>query len=621
MTTALEENRILPQNDLFYNRALISSIDDVVISTDRNFIIKTWNTAAEKVYEINAAQAIGRRMHDIIYHEYIDTTEEQAQKQLVQENYWKGIVKLITKSGKTIFLQSVITTVRDAGERKLGYVGVSRDISSDISAKRSLHNFKSILTILDESFLVVDKNLKIVFMQLKGNAQKFFDSDYTTGDEALKYIPAKYAALVRRSYEKAFDGKIVNYHASSKTHNKLYFTLTYAPLKDSIGDITNVCLIIKDLTDEKEIELLEQKKAAVEKSLFESRKFFEEFMENSPLVAWITDKQGNMQYVNTAYLDLFNCTKEIVGKNIFDIYPAQLAEEYLTNNKKVIDTKNAIEVIEQSNATPLTKTYKIIKFPITFKGEVMVAGWGVDISNEIAAQESLSLLNQNKNKIMSVIAHDIRAPIGTNRNFINTIIQDFSSFEEEELLEYLTIMKQSLTKCYSLTDELLLWARNQMQTITYNPVPLNADAEIFKVIENLIPIAEDKKIIIENKLCKSPKIYADADMFGIVLRNLITNAIKFSKVDSKISVATAIDEKRLIVSIRDSGVGMKKVLTEKIMRKLNYESSFGTKGEKGAGLGLIIAKDYIERNNGELFIESEEGNGSTFSFTVDFVNE
>src|SRR5438045_5770379 len=100
MITALQETRTHYSEDQFYHQALISSIDDVLISTDRNFIIKTWNAAAEKVYEIAAEDAIGFRMSDLSYHQYVDTTEDQAQKQLAQEDYWKGIVKVITGSGK-----------------------------------------------------------------------------------------------------------------------------------------------------------------------------------------------------------------------------------------------------------------------------------------------------------------------------------------------------------------------------------------------------------------------------------------------------------------------------------------------------------------------------------------
>ncbi|MEO8711518.1 MAG: PAS domain S-box protein [Parafilimonas sp.] len=615
----LSEAPILTDEDSFYHQAIISSVDDVIISSDRNFIIKTWNAAAEKTYKINAADAIGRRMFEIFCHQFIDTTPEQVQRVLALKNYWKGVVKVITKDGKKVFLESVITTARDTVQRKLGYVIVSRDVTPDISVKQSLKNFESILTILDESFIITDKNLKIVFMRLKGNAQKFFNSDYIVGDNALKYIPGIYNAIVKRSFQKALSGEIVNYEAVSETEPKLYFNVTYAPLKDNVGKVKNACMIIKDFTAQKEMEFLQKKKNAAEKKFNEGRKFFEDFMENTPLLAWVIDDEGYMHYMNAAYAEAFKLSKEVIGKNIFELYPKELAEEYLANNKKVIETGNAIAVIEKNRLPSETATYKIIKFPIFFKDKTMIAGWGVDISDQIAMQENLSLLNQNKNKIMSVIAHDVRAPLGTAANFLNIIIADYEVFTEEQLLNYLELLRNSISKCYSLTEELLLWARSQLQTINYKPNRLDAPAEISRVVESLIHVAADKKIKIDMQFCDANKIYCDPDMFAIALRNFISNAIKFSKTCSIIIISTTVKNEKLLISVQDTGVGFKNELAEKLLRKLNYESSFGTRGEKGAGLGLIIAKDYIERNNGEMYIESEEGKGSVFSFTIDFV--
>lgn len=620
MITAFKNEPILLNDDLFYHKALISSIDDVIISTDRNFIIRTWNAAAEKIYGIAAKDAIGQKMPGISFHQYVDTTPKCAQKKLAQENYWKGNVRVITKSGKIIFLQSVITTVRDSKQRKIGYVGVSRNITENTSLPRSFQNLQSILNAFNVSFFIIDRDMKIVFMRAKDNVHKFYNSDYHIGDNALKYIPQEFVNIVKQSYEKALNGETVNYNVVSQTQPKLYFNITYAPLKDHLGNITNACLIIRDCTAQKEIELLHEKKAAVEKNLFESRRFFEEFMENSPLLAWIEDDKGDIHYMNDAYLQLFKLKKEaIIGMNIFDLYSKESAEEYLANNKKVLVEGKAIEVIEKGRHPSLPEIYKIIKFPIYFKSETMIAAWGINISEEIARQEDLLLLNQNKNNIMSVIAHDIRAPLGINSNFMSTIIEDYEILSREKLFKYLTMMQQSLATCYTLTENLLLWARNQMQTIRYNPRPLEADKEINKVVENLLLAAENKKILIETRFCFTDEIFADPDMFAIALRNFVSNAVKFSPSGGKIIISTEISGEKLMINVQDSGVGIKKELSEKILRKLNYESAYGTKGEKGTGLGLIIAKDYIDRNNGEMYIQSEEGKGSVFSFTVGFV--
>jgi len=616
---ALQNTILVNKEEIFYHETLLSCIEDVVVSTDKNFKVKTWNAAAEKMYDLTADEAIGKKLNQLAFVQYIDSTREEAVKKIVEENYWKGLVRIITHTGKEVILQSIITTVKNSENIQLGYVGVSRDVTAEMQNKQSLQYFSSVLTLLEESFLIVDKNYKVVFLRPKGNVQKFFNTDYKAGDDALKYIPEGYVEQVKASYQKAFNGETVHY-TSEPSESKFYFDVTYTPLKDDAGNITNVCVIIKDLTAQKEVEQLHKKKAEVEKNLSISRKFFYDFMENTHLLAWIVDKNGFIHYMNSSFADSFEIEKNTTTKNIVDIYSEDIAQEYFENNRRIIEEGITLEKVEKKfarNSIP----YKIIKFPISFKNELMVACWGIDISEQIAVQDHLTQLNQNKNKIVSVIAHDVHGPLGVNASFLDTIIVDYKSLAEEEILKYLKMLKTGISKCYTLSEELLVWARGQLKSTVCKPIALETNTEILKVIDTLKQVAEDKGIIIETSLCVACKTYADPDMFAIVLRNFISNAIKFSNPKSKIIVSSEVINQELKISVKDAGVGLKKDIINKLNNKLNYESSSGTKGEKGSGLGLIIAKDYIERNNGTMFIESEQGKGSTFSFTLQFVKK
>ena len=616
----LTETIIPKNNESFFQQALLSSIEDVVISTDKHFTITSWNAAAERVYEITADEAIGKKTTELIFQQYFDKDREEVLRILVNEDYWKGLIRAITKSGKVVFLQSIFTVVKDAEDNKIGYVAVSRDVSGDLQHKQSLQNFSAVLSLLDESFLIVNRDFEVVFLSPKGKVESFFNSNYKVGDYALKYIPTLHSDVIKANYLKAFNGETIQYRAESDTEPKLYFDVTYTPLKDDFNHVTNVCIIIKDFTPLVEKELLEEKKTAIEKSYIESRKLFEEFMENSPLLAWVVDEKGCIQYINKTYRHALNFGEEIIGKNILDIYPKEFAQKSMVNTLKAIEKGIAIETIEKGRIPGKKTIYKIIKFPIFYKDKTMVAAWGINISDQIAMQESLSLLNQNKNKIMSVIAHDVRGPLRLNTDFIDVIIDDYDTLQKDEMLQHLNMLKTGISKCCDLTEEILLWAKSQLESVKYNPSALEPDNLISRVIENILHVANDKKITVIQNFCETNKIHADADMFSIVLRNFISNAIKFSKPKSKIIIATAIKENKFWVSVQDTGTGMKKELAEKLMNKLNYESCYGTKGEKGAGLGLIIAKDYIEKNKGEMLIESEEGKGSTFSFSVRFAD-
>ncbi len=601
--------------DVLYYQALLAGIDDVVISTDTNFIIQTWNTAAEKIYNLPASEAIGKRTTDVMQHKYIDATDEEVIKKLVKENHWNGLVKVVN-SAEDIFLQTTFSIVKNTNGKKIGYIGISRDVTDEIKTKKSLQNFVSVLMQLEESFLIVDKNYKVSFACPKKNVQNFFNSDYKAGDDAFKYIPQTYLKEIEKAYQRAFAGETINYDVESDGEPKLYFNITYSPLKDDFGNIISVCVIIKDLTDQKEIEFLQQKKNAVEKNLYESRLLFEEFMENSPLLGWVADAEGVIHYMNQRYLKSFEYSEEIIGKNILELYPKELAEGYLANNKMVLETGSIVETIEEDRQPSQLKAYKTIKFPIYYKGCNMIAGWAVDISDQITAQENLLQLNQHKNKLLSIIAHDLRAPLGINASFFKSLIRDFETYSKEELLESIQIISKSFMQCYELVDELLRWGRSQLEHVKFNPLPITIQTEILKVTDTLLEQANRKKVHIETEFNFCGDIFADADMFAIVLRNFITNAIKFSHLNSTVKITTELINDKVKVNVIDNGIGIKDELVKKILEKLNYESEFGTKGEKGTGLGLIIAKDYIEQNGGKLGIESKVGAGSNFNFTV-----
>lgn len=616
--TTLRETNILTIEDEDYYQSLVSNIEDVIISTDENFIIKTWNKAAEKVYEISTVHAIGKKTTELLFQQYVGYEREEVIRILINEGYWRGIIKVITLSGKVVILQVVYSAIKDESGKHTGYTGVGRDVTAEVKSKKALESFASILKLLDESFLIIDSNFKVLFLNLKGSLHKALNSDYQVGDSAFKYVPESYHRELKNYCFRALRGETVNYSIEINAGPKFYLDLTYKPIKDDFNSVTGICIIVKDLTIKKEIEVLQQTKKAIEESYFKSRKFFEEFMENSPMPAWVTDRNGIMHYMNQAYLSSFGFTRKDIGKSIVELYPEELSNAYLEVNKKVLETENIIERIEKVSYEQYESTIKIIKFPIVFKDEKMIAGWCVDISDQVALQESLFQLNENKNKIMSVIAHDVRGPLGINATFIDAIIEEYESSEKLSILKHLKMLKEGIVKCYNLTEELLLWAKSQMESVKFKPVAIDANSEINRVIDSVMQLAQEKKIKIEINLCDAEKIYADRDMFDIVLRNFITNALKFSKPGNKIIVSTIVVGNKLYIRVRDFGVGIRKELADKILNKQNYESSYGTKGEKGAGLGLIIAKDYIEKNGGEMFIESNGERGSTFSFNIGF---
>jgi signal transduction histidine kinase len=167
-----------------------------------------------------------------------------------------------------------------------------------------------------------------------------------------------------------------------------------------------------------------------------------------------------------------------------------------------------------------------------------------------------------------------------------------------------------------LLENLLEWANSQRGKISFNPIPLNLN-EIFKEeFKMLDEMAGRKYIKLNSRFTDDLTIVADKNMIKTILRNLISNAIKFTNKNGKVEVTATSDNKQVMISVSDSGIGMTKETMAKLFRIDSNLSTHGTENEKGTGLGLILCKEFVEKHGGKIWVESESGKGSIFRFTL-----
>ena len=235
-------------------------------------------------------------------------------------------------------------------------------------------------------------------------------------------------------------------------------------------------------------------------------------------------------------------------------------------------------------------------------------------SNQLQQQATeLDQLNSLKNKLFSVISHDLKAPMYALRNlFENMQSQDMPA---EEIKAMIPEVKQDLNYTVGLMENLLNWARSQMQSHSVKAHAMNLQDLIDDVVRVLHLQAEAKNIGIENKANGAVFAWADADMIHLVLRNLISNAIKFTPPGGHISIGASELAAFTEVYVQDTGKGM----SPKEIKKINDQEFYTTNGtahEQGTGLGLMLCKEFLAKNDGHMRIESEPGKGSIFSFTL-----
>lgn len=234
--------------------------------------------------------------------------------------------------------------------------------------------------------------------------------------------------------------------------------------------------------------------------------------------------------------------------------------------------------------------------------------------------DELNQLNITKDKFFSIIAHDLKNPFITILGFSELLLSDFSDLTDEEKIFYITEMHKSADVSHNLLQNLLQWSRSQTGKIEFNPKKICLFDLALQNIELLHSSARKKEIELINKIVESVCVNADEDMLNTILRNLLTNAIKFTAKHGLVTVSALVKDKMVEVSVRDTGVGMDDLTKQKLFRLDENITRTGTENETGTGLGLLLCKEFVEKHGGKIIVESELGKGSNFIFTLPVSN-
>lgn len=232
--------------------------------------------------------------------------------------------------------------------------------------------------------------------------------------------------------------------------------------------------------------------------------------------------------------------------------------------------------------------------------------------------EQLKELNGTKDKILSIISHDLKSPLNSIAGSLH-LLQD-GLISHEEFLNFIPDLSKNVNYTSSLLDNLLHWAKNQLgQGNTVNPECINLRQMIFNKVELLKPQASQKGVDLQAEVKQPLHVYADDVMIQIVLQNLISNAIKFCRSGDKIRVKASVDARECVVCVSDTGLGISQENQDKLFAGKSFTTR-GTANEKGTGLGLQLCHDFVEKNGGKIWVESEPGEGSNFCFSLPVYN-
>ena len=233
-----------------------------------------------------------------------------------------------------------------------------------------------------------------------------------------------------------------------------------------------------------------------------------------------------------------------------------------------------------------------------------------------ASQAKLKELNITKDKFFSIISHDLKSPFNSILGFSDTLKEDAKGMDISTIQEFAGMINRSALQVYHLLEGLLSWARIQQGQMPYSPTIMDLKEVVNETIEVLMEDAAGKKITIINHLPEKLEVKADGDMLKTIIRNLVSNSIKFTSAYGVVEINAVEDNGQIEVTVKDTGKGIKRENLDKLFKIDIIYSTRGTKEEAGSGMGLILCKEFVEKHGGKIWAESEIAKGSEFKFTL-----
>jgi PAS domain S-box-containing protein len=469
-------------------------------------------------------------------------------------------------------------------------------------------------------YITFDKDGTIIGLNLTGADQLGASKEYLTHKSFVDFIVPEHRSQFNMHLESVFTYNKRNtceLKIERKDKSLFYALIESVPVRNDGNEIISCRTAISDITMLK----------VAEEALKESEARFQNMANTAPVLIWITDTDALFTFVNNFWLQYTGrkLGQELGMSWLEGIHPDDLnrfMEVYTSsfNLRKSFEVEFRIKHHDGNYRWIISKGVPRFQTDGRFAGFI---GSCTDINDQKEIEETikkfneeLKVLNSSKDKFFSIIAHDLKSPLSGLLGFTEILVEEFEDLQEEEIKEFIDHTHQSAKNINALLENLLEWSRVQIGVIAFEPTQVVVESIFDDIISLFNQNARNKKIRLEKKVDPGLKVLADKNMFKTILRNLVSNGIKFTKEGGTITVSAAEDDKFIKITAQDSGVGISEENIKKLFRiDVNYTTQ-GTNRERGTGLGLILCQELVVKNGGKIWVESEIRKGTRFIFTL-----
>jgi PAS domain S-box-containing protein len=607
-------------------RALVENMGEGVGLLNDEKIFLFANQAAERIFGVGKGELKGACLNDFLPGDPVELIEDESSNSSKgKSSVFEQEIVLNDGSKKVI----LITTTPGSMDNNLsGTFLIFRDFTehkqAEVVLKESEKKFRTVVEEAAEIIFTTDNSGYFTYANPRAVKLSGYSLDELKQLKYIDLIEPEYKPIVQRNFFKQYVKRIAlsttDYPFRTKSGELKWFNQNVR-LNIETDEVIGFYVIARDVT--------ELRKA--EEALKESEEKYRLIVENiGEGFGFVNAEEQFVLANNSAELIFGVGPGELVGKNLEQfVSPEQYALILKETSLREKGVKSVYELdIIRPNGEK--RTIHITAVPQNDKKGDFEGTYGIfrDITEQKLAEETLRLSEENlrknnaeKDLFFSIIAHDLKSPFSSFLGLTQIMAEELHHLTMAEVQDIAVTMKNSATNLFSLLENLLEWSKIKQGTVPFNPVTIRLRAMIDEYLAVVFDMALNKGITIACYIPDNMVVYADTNMLQTIIRNLVSNAVKFTSRGGNVSVSAVSNHTGHIeIAIQDTGIGINKEMVENLFRIDRNTNRKGTEGELSTGLGLLLCKEFIEKHGGLFWVESEVGTGSKFKFTLPILN-
>jgi PAS domain S-box-containing protein len=605
-------------------RIMAETAPDAIISINQANDILFVNKAVEKVFGYKEKELNGQKL-TLLMPDYLKHIQQEAANRYNASGKkyisWQEIlVPGLHKNGSKIYLEVSFGEFKKEGKRTL--TAIIRNVTEKIRIQEELQQSETKFRTAfeDASVGICLTSLRGAFHQVNRSFAKMagYKEEELLSKAIFDLIPSEESTLIKERFKKLLNNEIYDIKSTDqylgKNGNLIYVNASTSLLRDNYGRPLYFIHIVEDITKQK-----------IAEENFVNEKLLSDSIINSlPGVFYLLDDKGELLRWNKNLEKVSGYTEKEMQKLTAFSFFRDFDHELIAKKMGDVFTLGKSEV----EAHLLTKhgdqiLYLFTGTKITVNDQPCIIGVGIDIQlrkeAELAIQQysdELQELNARKDKFFSIIAHDLRSPIAGLMGLTRMLSLKYLDMDMKEIGQTSKYINKVSNNFYNLVNNLLEWSKVQIGNYSFKPTVFNLKDLTEDIHLLLNENFKEKQIHFHNELGNEVSIYADHYMVHSVLQNLFSNAIKYTKPGGQIYISSTQEKGMVKVKVLDTGIGMAPIQMQQLFKIEKQQSTKGTEGEPGTGLGLFLCKEFIQKHGGYITVESQPDTGTTFWFTL-----